>query len=709
MPPKEKLAEAVLGDFEQWVRMGAPDPRAGGAPVVRQGIDLEKGRQFWAFQTPRRHSPPTVRDTTWPRSDVDRFLLARLETRGLRPVADADRHTLLRRVSFDLIGLPPTPKEVEAFAADSSPRAFEAVVDRLLASPRFGERWGRYWLDVARYAETSGRQVNFNYPHAWRYRDYVIAAFNADKPFDRFVREQVAGDLLPAKGQRQRAEQQTATGFLAIGPKPHSERNPLQFQLDVADEQIDATFQAFQGLTVACARCHDHKFDPLPQKDYYALAGIFRSTETCYGTIRVIQSFHPSPLLEFTADSGLPPGQGPLTPGARTALERQVAAIRERRDRQAKAGLPMTGQDFNQLAIAEGRLASYVADGTPRRRAMGARERAAPADSPLYVRGEVDKPGAAVPRGLPRVLARRPVAIPPGHSGRLELAEWLASRDNPLTARVFVNRVWLHLFGRGLVPTPDNFGAGGLPPSNPALLDDLAVSFMEGGWSVKRLIRRMVLSRAYRLSGRHDEANFKADPDNSLVWRMTPRRLEAEALRDALLAVSGELVLTPPAGSPVALAGEGPSTPLMRQVSQLDARDFHRAVYLPVLRDNLLESLALFDFADPNQVVGERVATNVPAQGLYLLNGPFVQARAEAAAGRLLAEQTGEADRLRGAYLTFLGRPPTARERQAAEQFLAHYPRALTRDGVAAGRQPKATWAALCQALFASADFLHRN
>jgi hypothetical protein len=306
-----------------------------------------------------------------------------------------------------------------------------------------------------------------------------------------------------------------------------------------------------------------------------------------------------------------------------------------------------------------------------------------------------------------QVLTRQPAAIPSNHSGRLELADWLASPRNPLLARVFVNRVWLHLFGRGLVATPDNFGAAGSPPSNPALLDTLAVSFMDDGWSIKRLIRGLVLSRAYRLSTRHDAANFKADPDNTLVWRMSSRRLEAEALRDALLSVSGQLVRTPLEGSPVARSGEGPSTVLMRQFAQLDGRDFHRAVYLPVLRDSVLESLALFDFADPSQVVGERVATNVPAQGLFLLNSPFVQTQAEAAANRLLVARVP--DRLQWAYLLFLGRPPTSRERAASERFLTDYPSLLTRDGVAAGQQPKAAWAALCQALIASADFLYRN
>ena len=297
MPPKQKLPDVVIADFETWVKMGVPDPRDDGTKIVKKEIDIEKGRQFWAFQPPKRTAPPEVKDAAWPRSDIDRFLLAALEAKHLEPVADADKHTLLRRVYHDLIGLPPTPEEVEAFVNDQSAEAFEKVVDMLLASPRYGERWGRHWLDVARYGESAGKQFNFNFPHACRYRDYVIAAFNSDKPYDRFVKEQLAGDLLPAANEKQKAEMQIATGFLAIGPKDLSERVPLQFTMDLVDEQIDVTTQAFLGLTVGCARCHDHKFDPIPTKDYYALAGIFRSTTTCYGyahsrssRIRILQA-----------------------------------------------------------------------------------------------------------------------------------------------------------------------------------------------------------------------------------------------------------------------------------------------------------------------------------------------------------------------------------------------------------------------------------
>ncbi len=708
MPPRKQLPPEVIADFEQWVKLGVPDPRDGKAAVVKHEIDIEKGRKFWAFVPPKKVEPPRVKAADWPRTAEDRFLLVAMEARGLRPVADADPYALVRRLYFDLVGLPPSVEEVEAFARLSDEAAYSALVDKLLASPQFGERWGRHWLDVARFAETSGRQINFNYPQAWRYRDWVIAAFNADKPYDQFVREQIAGDLLPAADARTKAEQQIATGFLALGPKPHSEREPLQFQMDLADEQIDVTSQAFLGLTVACARCHDHKFDPIPQRDYYALAGIFRSSETCYGTIRIIQSLNPSPLVDLPGDQGMPSALVALKPDEQATMKEQLTKLQGRFDEAAKGGKATTGAEFNNLGTLTARLDGYYEDGRPKLRAMGVRERSATIDCPLFGRGEIDKPGENVPRGVLQVMTRGELGIPKEASGRLELANWLASRDNPLAARVIVNRVWTHLFGRGLVPTPDNFGAAGMPPDHPQLLDHLAVTFMDNGWSVKRLIRRIVTSHAYRLSTRHDATNFEADPDNTLVWRMSPARLDAEALRDAILDASAELDRTPPVGSPVALAGEDGSNKLLRQLAQLDARDFHRAVYLPVIRDNVLESLALFDFADPSLIVSQRASTTVPVQSLYLLNSPFVIARAEAAAARLLEESSDDASRMHRAYLRFLGRPATDAERQTSATFLKKYA-SLPNDKARGKPKPElAAWTAFCQVLVCSADFLYR-
>jgi hypothetical protein len=654
-----------------------------------------------------------VQDETWPRSDIDRFLLARLEAKGMKPVGDADRYTLIRRVYFDLVGLPPTPDEIEAFVADESPRALETVVDRLLSLPQFGERWGRHWLDVARYAESSGKQVNYNYPNAWRYRDYVIDAFNTDKPFDRFIKEQVAGDLMPASGASQKAMQAVATGFLAIGPKPHVERSFVQFQLDMADEQIDVTSQAFLGLTVACARCHDHKFDPIPSRDYYAMAGIFNSSQTCFGTLRIVQNQNPSQLIRLPADSGQPAGLDKLTDAGRKRLEGQIEEFRQAYEPHKKSGkaflvLPIIRAGI-RMQMFESQLNSYEADGTPKLFAMGMLDRTEPRDSPLYKRGELDQPGEVVPRGVVQVVSREVPTITDG-SGRLELAAWLASRENPLTARVLVNRVWLHLFGRGLVPTPDNFGAAGQPPSHPELLDQLAVAFMDNGWSVKTLIRQVVLSRAYQLDSRFDARNFDLDPDDVLVWRMSKRRLEGEALRDAMLAISGQLDRSKAKGSVVARSGEGYAN-IALLASVAEAQGNIPSVYLGVMRANFLEALALFDFPDPSLVSSQRATTTVPAQGLYLLNSPFVIRNAEAAAK--LAQGEGECgcpcEQINRAYLQVFGRPPTPKEELAAEAFMAASTPPSTSDPAQAAAAQRSALAALYQALFASADFLYRS
>ena len=421
-----------------------------------------------------------MKDAAWPRSDIDRFLLAALEAKGLKPVADADRPTLLRRVTFDLIGLPPTPEEVEAFVADESPGAFEKVVDRLLASPPFGERWGRHWLDVARYAESSGKQVNFNYPHAWRYRDYVIDGFNADKPYDRFVEEQLAGDLLPARTTGSGPSRRSPPASSRSARRRTTSGTRLQFELDVVDEQIDVTTQAFLGLTVACARCHDHKFDPIPQRDYYALAGIFRSTETLLRHHPGDPEQSPHDRAAGAAGRGEPAGDQPAAvarrPGRPGAADRGAAGTtagdRPRRaagDPGERRVPPPAGPDppargpagepveRRRDAEAAARWASATAASRPTARSTPA--------------ASSDKPGEAVPRGLLQVLAAERPADRGRAAAGCELADWLASTENPLTARVMVNRVWLHLFGRGLVPTPDNFGASRPAAEPPELLD----------------------------------------------------------------------------------------------------------------------------------------------------------------------------------------------------------------------------------------------
>ncbi|MFM7244129.1 MAG: DUF1549 and DUF1553 domain-containing protein, partial [Planctomycetaceae bacterium] len=540
----------------------------------------------------------------------------------------------------------------------------------------------------------------FAYPHAWRYRDYVVRAFNADMPFDQFAMEQIAGDFFEARDDRERAELLVATGFLAIGPKSHGERNRLQFEMDVVDEQIDAVTQAFLGLTVACARCHDHKYDPVSQRDYYALAGIFRSTDTRYGTIRVVQNVNPVALVELPRSAGQPDGVPPLDARAREVLQGQLDRLSEQFASMTGNGRrPDPGQAIRnrtQVATLTSRLESFTADGTPRQFAMAALDRTAPRDSPLFLRGEVEKPGVTVPRGLPTLAGGG--AIPADESGRLDLARWITSADNPLTPRVIVNRVWLHLFGRGLVATPDNFGVAGEPPSHPELLDHLAARFVQNGWRIKPLIRDLVASRAYAISTRHDPRAFDADPDNVLRWRMTPVRLDAEAIRDGILFTAGTLDLEAPRGSTVENFGEGLAVGrLIGRGRPFDETVFTRAIYLPALRGTPLEPLALFDMPSPAVVTGQRPQTTVPAQSLYLLNDRFVIRQAEEAAEWLAEEEPDEWRRTERAWLRFFGRPPSAAEVDAALAFVRQRGRTT------------AAWAALCQSLWASHEFLSRN
>jgi hypothetical protein len=716
MPPRQKLPDAVIGDFETWVKMGAPDPRDQATTVVRGEIDVALGRQFWSFQPPTRVAPPALKNAAWPRSEIDRFLLAGLEAKDLQPVGDSDKPTLLRRVHHDLTGLPPTSQDIDAFVNDASPQAFARVVDGLLASPQFGVRWGRHWLDVARYAESAGdQQFNANFPHAWRYRDYVIAAFNDDKPYDRFVKEQIAGDLLPAADEKQSAEGRIATAFLALGPKNLSERNRLQFTMDLVDEQIDVVSQAFLGLTAACARCHDHKFDPIPSNDYYALAGIFRSTETCYGYgAFTLLPNPPSGLIRLEPGAEQPRFGDVQTPDRRAGLKQEIAVARKRFAEMRADPTRFLGALIErtrlQIANLETQLDACGEDGEPKLYTMGVRDRARAMDSPTYVRGEVDKPGGPVPRGYVQVLSQQPLAIGAG-SGRLELAAAIASRDNPLTARVMANRVWLHLFGAGIVATPDNFGAAGARPSNQPLLDHLAVSFMDEGWSVKRLIRRIVLSRAYQLSSEYDDRNDEVDPGNALVWRMTKKRRDAESLRDSMLAISGQLDPAPQTGSIVARAGEAIVIGGLRRPLAPDPQFAGRSVYLPVIRRQVPEVLTLFDFGDATVVAGERATTTVPAQGLFLLNTAWVIGQAGITADRLLAGETNDPARINEGYRLVFGRPPADQELQAASDFLVTYKRSLSSEG-AGGPSPsmdRAAWSALCQAWFGSAEFLYIN
>ncbi|MDH3582717.1 MAG: DUF1549 domain-containing protein, partial [Phycisphaerae bacterium] len=616
MPPKYKLRDSEIAVLTRWVKVGAPDPRTGAsAGPARRTIDVEAGRKFWSFQPVSKPQIPRPQRNEWARTDIDRLVLARLESASLAPVADADRRTLLRRLSYDLVGLPPTPEEFQAFLNDSAPGALDRVVDRLLQSPRFGERWGRHWMDVVRYAESTGRTRNYAFQYAWRYRDYVIDSFNADKPYDRFVREQVAGDLLPADSPAQRDEQVIATGFLALGAPDLNERDKVQFKMDQVDEQIDVTSRAVLGLTMACARCHDHKFDPIPTEDYYALAGIFKSTDTLigYGAKQGGgNKLSPKALISIGADDS-------NEQAARDNHERQIREVRQESARLQQEIKKLTGalkdrknlrrqETQRELAAAKkkirplrNRLKQLEKDGpVSAHMAMGVQEGSDPDHCRVHVRGDHTNQGKSVPRGYLQVIsAGNNPPIPADQSGRRQLAQWLTSPRNPLAARVMVNRIWYHLFGQGLVRTVDNFGETGDRPADPQLLDYLAARFVEDGWSVKKLIRLIATSRTYQLSSSFDSRNYEADPENRLHWRMNQRRLEVEALRDGMLLVSGQLNLEPPVASPMSKMKSGE---LGRQVKfdQGALASNRRSVYVPVVRSFVPVMFETFDFAEPS-------------------------------------------------------------------------------------------------------------
>ncbi len=703
MPPTGQLPEAVIADFEKWVEMGAPAPDSKPTAESKEsGYSAAANDDLWSLRPVEVANVPAVEKTDWPRTDVDRFVLAELEAAGLAPVGDASRETLLRRLCFDLTGLPPTPEQRRAFLADDSPDAVARLVDELLASPAYGERWGRHWLDVARYAESNGKSRDVLMPDAWRYRNWVVDAFNADLPFDEFVTQQLAGDLLPADSPEQRDRQLVATGLLAVGSKPLVGGN---LPLDLADDQIDVVSKAFLGLTVSCARCHDHKFDPIPTADYYALAGIFLSTDTRYGGgLRGAKNQQGKAqtllVLGENADERLKVIAERVKLGA--AATKRLAAEKKKLQqlRKKKADEAKITEVETKIASLEEEIAALkkAQRDEPLEFACGVVDGDKPSDCRIRIRGEKNKQGDSVPRGFLTSIDVEVPEIPQDASGRLELAAFVTHPDNPLTPRVAVNRLWHHLFGRGLVETVDNFGNTGTKPSHPELLDYLAGRLVQNEWSLKRTIREIVLSRTYQLAGTLDESNYERDPANTLLWRSSRRRLEAEALRDAMLAASGELVLERPETSVVARMGDGEVGRTIN-LKPLSEPFPHRSVYLPIIRGIVPEFLKTFDFPEPSNVLGRRSTTNVPMQSLFLMNSPFVVARAERLA--TLAAKTGDDDTaVATAYERALGRLPRDDERSRAVEFLSRHAAQL--DGENPRREALVS---LCQALFASAEF----
>lgn len=842
MPPKEKLPPEEIAWLEEWIKRGAPDPREAPAVAVAESpIDIEAGREFWSFQPILSPEPPAAADAGI--TDIDRFLQAKLDEAGLKPSAEAEPDALLRRLTITLTGLPPAIAEQDRFLRGEE--TFEQAVDRLLASHAFAERWGRHWLDIARYADTSGGGRAMPLPEAWRFRDYVIESFDQDKPLDQFIREQIAGDLLPHETREQRIEQLAASGFLVLGPHNYENQDKDMLDLEIADEQMDTIGRAFMGMTIGCARCHDHKFDPIPTADYYALAGIFLSTnsvthsnvsqwrlepvpptaeetaamaaynegETAIkakldavkkdlrglgkmdvadkgnavakaelagivaddvdaekvgewmnsvsqqrwvdlsyihdkhenkgeksvtfrpkvekagryevrisyssGTNRAtnvpISIRHAGGQASVTLDQKKRPEHDNLTSTVGTyafdAAEAEIRISNEGTDgtvivdavQLLPAGAPglvtekkdepepdqqLLADLEKQQKDLEAELKTFQKTKPAQPMIMAAGEAAKIADTRIRLRGIARNFGPETPRGFLQV------ALPAGspapvigetQSGRLELANWIVSPENPLTARVMANRIWQHLFGEGLVSTPDNFGTTGLPPSHPELLDHLATRLTQSGWSTKTLVREIVLTDAWRRSSLGESSD--ADPENRLLARFPRRRIDAETLRDSILTIADDLDS----------AHGGPSLPPdFKSEFGYPFLSKKRTVYIPVFRNQPHEIQAAFDFANPNFIVGKRSQGTIPTQALYLMNSPEVHAQADLAAQQLLSETQDAAveTRINLAWRKTLARQPDETELALAREFL-----------VQTGGESPESWAGLMRGLFASVDF----
>lgn len=679
MPPSGQLPQEEIALLVEWVRRGAALPAAETDAAVRKsGIDFVEARMFWSFQPPRRSAPPEVQTPDWIERPIDAFVLAELERQGLHPAAAADRRTLIRRAYFDLLGLPPTPDEVERFVTDESLDAYPRLVDQLLASPHYGERWGRYWLDLARYSDKTASWLN-SLAQAWLYRDWVVQALNHDMPYDDFVRRQLATDLMPETGP----EDLPALGFLGLSPVYWKE---LMLDKEVIkgtvaeewEERIDTIGRTFLGLSIACARCHDHKFDPISTEDYYALAGVVASTRLIdrptipKSDAEVVQAAREQvrqwreQIDQFRAtDPPAPDG------GARIAeLEQQIAKLESE-----------TPHYHAPWAHAVDDAALYVLENGPNATKLEYRE-GEPRDLHVHIRGNPSNLGTLTPRRFLTVLCDdAPQPFTEG-SGRRELADAIVSDAAPLSARVIVNRVWKHHFGRGLVETVSDFGAQGARPTHPQLLDDLAARFIENGWSLKWLHREVMLSAVYRQRSDYVQANYSVDPENRFLWRMSRRRLEIEAWRDAMLAASGGLDRRI-GGAPQQLK---------------EPTNHRRTLYGLVERYELDDMLRLYDFPDPLTHSPLRNPTITPIQQLFVLNSPFVQRQSMALAERAKAEDPDEiAAQIRHAYQLLFQRAPSTAELTLGVEF-------LTADD---GKRPAADrWPQYAQALLGGNEFM---
>ena len=826
MPPDGKLSPEDIQTLEQWVKDGAIDPRTETIEATHsalKGMSIADGREFWSFVPVQDPAIPQPKTSNWVKTPIDSFVLSKLEAANLQPAPLADRQTLIRRATYDLTGLPPSPEEVAAFIADDSADAYEKLIDRLLASPDYGVRWGRHWLDVARYADSNGLDENLAYGNAWRYRDYVVDAFNNDKPFDRFLKEQLAGDLLPDAN----VETHIATGFLVLGAKVLAEPDREKLDMDTIDEQLDSTGKAFLGLTLGCARCHDHKFDPIKQSDYYGLAAILKSTQT-FGptntgaikhwneysfatedekeslkkvdaeiaakksaaagykntaiaklrtdvrskaavylstaagidpdtslvdlqTLAEPLGLHPRVLhhcrqhLKFHSDDplfskwrelqtigdsdGIRQHYATLFAAADEALAKAKAAnaaattsgdveldaVRAALDDTSGfLALPpkpefaldeTTLTEYHRLAEIARIAESNAADEAS---AMSVTDGTVLTSLPIAVRGNHRNLGESIPRSVPQVMLadESALALPEDQSGRLELAEWMASAQNPLTSRVIVNRLWRWHFGRGLVASTDNFGVLGDKPSNPELLDWLANHFATSGWSIKSLHRLIMLSNVYQMDSQHPlSAEYSViDPETELQWRFRRQRLDVEQIRDAVLQVSGRLERS--------IGGK--TVPLRNRQFVFDHTSIdhtrygslRRAIYLPVIRNNLYAMFEQFDFPDPTMPTGNRNTTVVAPQALLMMNSDMVIDSADEMAGSLLRDRSDDSQRVALAYERALSRTATDTEIQQALEFISRISATHPTDAVQRTAELQA-WSLFCQNLLSCNEFIY--
>jgi cytochrome c553 len=680
MPPTGKLPDTAIADLEQWIAIGAPDPRQDAAPITtRQGIDFEKGKKWWAFQPLKELDPPKVSNPQWPRRKIDYFILAKLDENKLEPSPAADKRTLIRRAYFDLIGLPPSYEDVQAFVANPAPDAYEQLIDKLLASSHYGERWGRYWLDVARWAEDHPTSESTNQPHkfAWRYRDWVIEAFNRDVPYNQFIKLQFAADLLPGF----KPDDMRALGYIGNSPMTHKDPRLSKDVIETLasddwDERVDAVSRGLLGMTVACARCHDHKFDPISTKDYYALAGVFASTWLIKRPIVPMEKSAEEKLVwdservvRLGGELGNLGELNTIRPELRPKIPVMKAEIAKLKEELAKSDIPLTH------AIVD---AGVWIDGSDPTVTWIELKPGVPRDLPVFLHGNVSTPGEIVPRRFLTVLSKgEPQPFRVG-SGRLELAEKIVGDAAPLAARVIVNRVWGWHFGRPLSNTPSDFGSQGERPTHPELLDDLAARFVANGWSFKWLHREIMLSAAYAQASAPNDAANQSDPTNRWVWRMNPRRLDVEAWRDAILAASGTLDST---------VG-GPSVDLE------SADNVRRSVYAKISRSRLHAMFRLYDFPDASQHSPGREITTTPLQQLFVLNSEFLQGQAASLVGQV--PDLPSPEKVRYLYARVLGRDPKAKEVDLGLSFLAKGKQQMGRD----------VWPEYAQALLSTSEFM---